>query len=203
MNLLKDCPSSYSHTQCVCVFSYAYQSDLKCVPLFLKFADDWRGCASGKELTCRCRRHKKQGFNPWARKILWRRARQSTAVFLPVDFHGQRSLVGSYDLQGCKESDTIEVTYHGEVDSFSNVKCLQDFILSNRRSGKGRLEIKMYPVPRVRRCDTRFTCRWSVTDGSFHKRALGLSYTHTTWKAGHSTSAQPHRETLPSRQGGV
>ena len=23
--------------------------------------------------------------------------------------------MGSYDLQGCKESDTIEVTYHGEV----------------------------------------------------------------------------------------
>ena len=28
-------------------------------------------------------------------------------VFLPVEFHGQRSLVG-YSPWGCKESDTIE-----------------------------------------------------------------------------------------------
>ena len=87
--------------------------------------------------------------------------------------------------------------------SFLNVKCLHNFILSKRRSGKGTLEIKMYPVPRARHCDTRFTRRWSVTDESFHKRALGLSYTHVSWRAGHSTSAQPHLEGLPRRRGGV
>ena len=32
----------------------------------------WGG-ASGKEPTCQCRRYKKQGFNPWVRKIFWRR----------------------------------------------------------------------------------------------------------------------------------
>ena len=31
------------------------------------------GGASGEEPTCRCRRHKKCGFNPWVRKIPWRR----------------------------------------------------------------------------------------------------------------------------------
>ena len=33
-------------------------------------------------------------LNPWVVKILWRRAWQSTPVFLPGEFHGQRSLVG-------------------------------------------------------------------------------------------------------------
>ena len=41
--------------------------------------------------------------------VPWRRARQPTPVFLPGEFHGQRSLVG-YGPQGCKESDTTEVT---------------------------------------------------------------------------------------------
>jgi len=33
-------------------------------------------------------------FNPWVRKIPWRRAWQPTPVFLPGKSHGQRSLVG-------------------------------------------------------------------------------------------------------------
>ena len=33
-------------------------------------------------------------FNPWVRKILWRRNWQPTPVFLPGKFHGQRSLAG-------------------------------------------------------------------------------------------------------------
>ena len=32
------------------------------------------GCgAHGKEPACQCRRHKRQGFDPWVRKILWRK----------------------------------------------------------------------------------------------------------------------------------
>ena len=30
-------------------------------------------------------------FNPWIRKISWRRGRLPTPVFLPGEFHGQRS----------------------------------------------------------------------------------------------------------------
>jgi len=33
-------------------------------------------------------------FNPWVGKIPWRRAWQPTAVFLPGESHGPRSLVG-------------------------------------------------------------------------------------------------------------
>ena len=32
------------------------------------------GGASGKEHSCKCRRHKKCGFNPWVGKMPWRRA---------------------------------------------------------------------------------------------------------------------------------
>ena len=33
-------------------------------------------------------------FDPWIRKIPWRRAQQPTPVFLPGEFHGKRSLAG-------------------------------------------------------------------------------------------------------------
>ena len=45
--------------------------------------------------------------DPWAGKISWRREGQPTPVFLPVEFHGEKSLVG-YSLWVCKELDTTE-----------------------------------------------------------------------------------------------
>ena len=56
---------------------------------------------TGKESTCQCRRH---GFNPWIRKIPWKRKWQPTPVFLPRRFHEQRSLAG-YSPWGHKELD--------------------------------------------------------------------------------------------------
>ena len=47
--------------------------------------------------------------DPWVGKIPWRRAGQSTPVFLPGESHGQRSLVG-YRPQCHQESDTTEAT---------------------------------------------------------------------------------------------
>ena len=49
---------------------------------------------SGKESTWKCGRRKRNWFNPWVRKIPWRRKWQPTLVFLPGKFHGQRSLAG-------------------------------------------------------------------------------------------------------------
>ena len=49
---------------------------------------------SGKEPACQGRRSRKHGFDPWARKIPWRRAWQPTSVLLPRESHGQRSLAG-------------------------------------------------------------------------------------------------------------
>ena len=42
---------------------------------------------------CQCRRHETYGFDPWVRKIPWRRAYQPTTVFLLGKSHGQRILV--------------------------------------------------------------------------------------------------------------
>ena len=51
-----------------------------------------------------CRR---PGFDPWVRKIPWRRAWLLTPVFLPGEFYGQRNLVG-YSPWGPKELDMAE-----------------------------------------------------------------------------------------------
>jgi len=47
------------------------------------------------------------GFDPWVRKILWRRKWQPTPVHLPGKSHGQRSLV-DYSPWDRKESDMTE-----------------------------------------------------------------------------------------------
>ena len=57
------------------------------------------------------------GFNPWVGKVPWRRAWQPTPVFLPGQFHGQRSLAG-YSLCGCKESDTTERLTHTHTHKY-------------------------------------------------------------------------------------
>ena len=65
--------------------------------------------ASDKESSCQCRRHRRLGFDPWVGKIIWRRKWQPTLVFLPGEFHGQRSPVG-YSPWGHKELDMSEQT---------------------------------------------------------------------------------------------
>ena len=58
-----------------------------------------------------CLPSRRCGFDPWVRKIPWRRAWQPTTVFLPGESHGQRCWV-SYCPYGHKELDTNEVTEH-------------------------------------------------------------------------------------------
>ena len=43
----------------------------------------FQGGAWGEEPICQCWRHKRSGFNPWVRKVPWRREWQLTPVFLP------------------------------------------------------------------------------------------------------------------------
>ena len=62
---------------------------------------------SGKEPACQCRRRKRHRFDPWVRQIPWRRDRLPSPVFLPGEFHGQKSLAG-YGPTGRKELDTTE-----------------------------------------------------------------------------------------------
>ena len=60
-----------------------------------------------------CRRHRCR-FNPWVRKIPWRKRWQPTPVFLLGEVHGQRSLVG-YSPWGRKESGTTEQLHMSTV----------------------------------------------------------------------------------------
>ena len=46
-------------------------------------------------------------FDPWVRKISWRRKWQSTPVFLPGKSHGKRKLV-AYIPYGHKQSEITE-----------------------------------------------------------------------------------------------
>ena len=47
-------------------------------------------------------------FNPWVRKIAWRREWLPTPVSLPREFHGQRRLVG-YSSRDHKYSETTVI----------------------------------------------------------------------------------------------
>ena len=60
------------------------------------------GGARGKEPVCQCRRLKSSRFDPSLGKIPWKRAWQPTPVFLPGEFHRQRSPAGCSPW-GCKE----------------------------------------------------------------------------------------------------
>ena len=56
-------------------------------------------------------------FDPWVRKIPWRREWQPTPVFLPGEFDGQRSLATSYSPCGCKGTDMTERLTHTQISN--------------------------------------------------------------------------------------
>ena len=61
-------------------------------------------------------------FNPWVRKISWRRKWQPTPIFLPGKFHRHRSLAGCSPWS-CKELDTTEqLSTHTHTSSSSDNK---------------------------------------------------------------------------------
>ena len=59
------------------------------------------GGSDGKESACNAG---DVVFDPWVGKVLCRREWLSTPVFLPGEFHRQKSLMG-YSPWGCKDSD--------------------------------------------------------------------------------------------------
>ena len=63
---------------------------------------------SSKESACQC---SGCGFDPWFRKIPWRRKQQPALVHLPGKSYGQRRLVG-YSIWGGKESDSTTKQQH-------------------------------------------------------------------------------------------
>ena len=76
-------------------------------------------------------------------RVNWRRKWQPSPVFLPGEFHGQRSLVG-YNPWGHKESDTIERITHthksqmvtGLVGKCKELRLYSDKLLNDFKLGK-------------------------------------------------------------------
>ena len=62
-----------------------------------------------KNPTANARDVKRCGFDPWVRKIPWRRAWQPTLLFLPEESHELRNLAGCSP-EGRKELDMTETT---------------------------------------------------------------------------------------------
>ena len=60
-------------------------------------------------------------FDPWVRKIPWRRKQKPTPVFLLEKSHGQRNLAG-YSPQGHKESEPTEHKHPSETVIWSFLK---------------------------------------------------------------------------------
>ena len=84
---------------------------------------------SGWRIHLQCRRHRRHAFDPWVRKIPWRRKWKSTPIFLLGKSHGQRSLAG-YTPWGHRESDmTYEkiTTMHRNI-SFRIKNTSHDFL---------------------------------------------------------------------------
>ena len=79
----------------------------KYLDFFFFFNDIYPRWYSVKESVCHCRNIRRHGFSPQVRKIPWSRKWQSTTVFLPGKFHGQRSLAGCSSW-GHKDSDATE-----------------------------------------------------------------------------------------------
>ena len=79
------------------------------------------GSASSKEPACQCSRCRRLRFDPWVGKIPWRRAWQLSAVFLPGESQGKRSLAG-YSSWCYKKSDTTKATQHAHARMQLNIR---------------------------------------------------------------------------------
>ena len=77
------------------------------MPMIAVVRRGFAGGTSGKEPACQCRRCERLWFDPWVRKIPWRRERLPTPVFLAGKSHEQRSLV-CYSPWGQKETHMTE-----------------------------------------------------------------------------------------------
>ena len=92
--------------QCHCIHSLFCQILLN-ICYVLRIGLHW--WLSGKESACNAGdAHRRCVFNPWVRKIPWRRKWQPTPVFLPGKSHGWRNLVSYKSMGVAKESDITQ-----------------------------------------------------------------------------------------------
>ena len=133
------------------------------------------GGTGSKESTCQCKRCKRRGFDPWVRKIPWRRKWQLTPVFLPKICHRQRSLAG-YSPWGYKELDMTEwlhLHFSLSCTGEGNGNPLQWSCLENPRDG-GAWWTAIYGVAQSRtqlkRLSSSTNCLFESKIDSFKKQ---------------------------------
>ena len=134
------------------------------IVIFLLLILGFPGGASGKEPACQCWRHKKHGFDPWVRKIPWRRAWQPTLVFLPGESHGQRSLNGlqSMELQSQTRMKWLSVhALHQALGKFGGEE--ESWYL------EGRVHLGVFPKSRpLRPTELDSAAMWIPTRALIH-----------------------------------
>ena len=102
---IKQLNNAASENGCINTYSSPCLSFSCCVPRSGTAGSFGNCMGSSGSSSLQCQRSR---FDPWVRKIPWRRAWQSIPVFLPGESQGQRSLV-DYSPQGHKELDMTEV----------------------------------------------------------------------------------------------
>ena len=78
------------------------------------------------------------GFNPWVRKIPWRRAWQPTPVFLPGE-SPRTEEPGGYSLWNCKELGMTEQLKHMDTLIKKKSNKLQIYKIRNGQSELGKI----------------------------------------------------------------
>ena len=126
------------------------------------------------------------GFNPWLRKIPWRRQWPPSPVLLPRKFHGWRSLVG-YSPWSRKESDMIEWLHLLSLKTHDQVRNPVIFYLQQRNWRWHRPQL-----PHMLKADT-FTKLWfwkihSTPECSVSARCPTSLRTHLIVFRGHTQS---------------
>ena len=116
------------------------------------------------------------GFDPWVGKIPWRTEWQPTPVFLPGEFHGQRSLAG-YSPWGCKESDTTWLHFIVYLIIFCRLNCFS----KGETSLSGHAEICTTQLKKKKKPTTRLwfsyhgqTCSTVMEATSHLKHSRGI-----------------------------
>ena len=108
-----------------------------------------------------CRR---PGFDPWIGKFLWRKEWQLTPVFLPGEFHGQRSLAG-YSLWGLQRVGHDWAT-HTHTHTHTHTKPQR----ANRHFLTSSLLLAFIVKPNLQ-CHPRRTCPSNPTTFAAHPSA--------------------------------
>ena len=77
----------------------------------------------------KCRNHRRHGFNPWIKKIPWRKAWQSTPVFLPGESRWTGGTVG-LQFMALQRVGHNWVTKQQQMDRFNNLQRKREKMLA-------------------------------------------------------------------------